>query len=197
VTWNFRGQDPPRLPLSPSERRDSIRTEARLRTVGDSLVRTGVSREQVDRVVGNIRSGGGGGGFGGRGGGRGGGGDDTPPGTFVERPAEGAARGGGGGARGAAGGGGRAGGGGARGGGGQGAGEISDGELTQTILSAVSGGGRGGRGGRRGGGGLFPSRTAGNAALADPGDYTVTLTIGGQTLTQRLRVERAPTAPTR
>ena len=191
VTWNFRGQDPPRLPLSPSERRDSMRAEARLRTVGDSLVRTGVSREQVDRVIGNLRTAGAGlAGFGGRGGG-GRGGRGGAPGEFVERPAEGPARGGGPGARGA---GGRAGGGGARGGG---EGELSDAQLTQTIFGAVRGGG-GGRGGRRGGGGgLFPSRSAGTAALAAPGDYTVTLTVGGQTLTQRLRVEHAATAPTR
>lgn len=53
------------------------------------------------------------------------------------------------------------------------------GEIGQR-LSAFSGGG-GGRGGFGGGGG---------APLMPPGDYLVTLSVGGQTFTQKLRVER-------
>ncbi|NUQ12131.1 MAG: hypothetical protein HUU26_07390, partial [Gemmatimonadaceae bacterium] len=44
----------------------------------------------------------------------------------------------------------------------------------------------GGAGGRGGGGGFG----GGAAPLAPPGDYLVTLTIGGQTYRQKLRVER-------
>jgi hypothetical protein len=43
----------------------------------------------------------------------------------------------------------------------------------------------GARGGR--GGGFF----GGGGALAKPGDYVVSMTVGGKTLRQRLRVERA------
>jgi hypothetical protein len=127
------------------------------------------------------------------GGGRGGGGRGAPtPGVWVDRPGEGDIVGGRGG--------GRAGGaaagafdefpGGAealaillrpRGappfaGRGGGAGEIA------LRLSAFAGGGGGGRGGGGFGGGAAP--------LVAPGDYLVTLTVGGQTYRQKLRVER-------
>ncbi len=92
VSWNLRGQAE-RLPLSPSERRDSLATERRLAQVADSLVAAGSDRAQVDSAVAQLRSGGGGG-FGGGGGGRGG---ATPTSRgFVERPAEGPAPRGGG-----------------------------------------------------------------------------------------------------
>jgi hypothetical protein len=55
------------------------------------------------------------------------------------------------------------------------------GEIGQR-LSAFGGGGGGGRGGGFGGGGGAP--------LMAPGDYLVTLTVGGQTFRQKLRVER-------
>jgi photosystem II stability/assembly factor-like uncharacterized protein len=175
VTWNFRG-DAEQLPLSASERRDSIATERRLTQVADSLVDAGRDRAEVDRVVENLRSQQGGG-FGGRGGRGGrGGGDDARAGEFVERPAEEPAprqREGG-------------------------AEEPEDESLQQTITRLVRGDTGGGRGfGRFGGGSLFPRRTAGPAPIAEPGTYTVTLKIGEGTVTRTLRVERAETAPTR
>ncbi len=182
VAWNLRAPAPPPLPLSPAERRDSIGTERRLAQVRDSLVRAGSRRTQVDSAIAQLRDPPDFGGFGrGGGGGRG----QAASGEFVERPAEGpAGRGGGRGGRGGFAG--------------------PGGELAQDILRLVrpeSSGGRGfGRGGGGGGGGgslLFPRRSGGPAPLAEPGDYTVRLTIGGRALTQPLRVERAPNAPTR
>ena len=66
--------------------------------------------------------------------------------------------------------------------------------MTRLVRPGAGGGG----GGRRGGGGaaLFPRRSE-PAPLADPGEYNVTLTVGGQTLTQKLRVIRGPAAPVR
>jgi hypothetical protein len=200
VTWNLRGRAPARLPLSASERRDSAATERRLAIVIDSLVKAGTDHEQLDRVIATLRRPPQGGGFlgGGRGGGGGegrGGGAGDQPGVFAERPAEGPVPGAGGGRGGPAGGAGPAG----RGEGPAGAGDES---LTQTVLRLVrgqpAGGAFGGGGGGRGGfGSLFPVRTSGVTPWADPGDYTVTLTLGDRTQTQKLRVERAPTAPTR
>ncbi|MGH7554138.1 MAG: WD40/YVTN/BNR-like repeat-containing protein, partial [Longimicrobiales bacterium] len=193
--WNFRGRTPPSLALSPSERRDSITTERRLAVVIDSLVRAGTSRETLDRAVAQLRAPADQGGGGGRGGGGRGGAGGGGRGGFQERPAEGAAGG--------------------RGGGGFEGAEEADpatASLTQTITRLVrpgqagggrggggggGGGGRGGGGRGGGGGGLFPRRPGGTAPLATPGEYTVTLTLGNRTVTQRLRVDRAPTAPTR
>lgn len=173
VTWNLRGQAE-QLPLSPSEKRDSIATERRLAEVVDSLEAAGTDREELAEAVEQLRSGGGGG-FGGFG--RGGSGDSDDPTAFVERPAEGPAPRASEGGRGARGGGGGA-------------------SLTQTIVRAVRG--DQGRGGRRFGGfNLFPRRTAGPAPLADPGTYTVTLTVGGETLSAPLEVERTQSAPER
>jgi hypothetical protein len=182
VYWNFRGRAQP-LPLSVSERRDSVATERRLTQVVDSLARAGRSREELDRAVAQLRSAAGQAeGFGGRGGG-GGRGAGEGAGAFVERPAEGQA------------GGGRGGGGGPEGARAGGAGGES---LNQLITRLVRPGSGGGGGGRRGGGGaaLFPRRSE-PAPLADPGEYNVTLTVGGQTLTQKLRVIRGPAAPVR
>ena len=177
VTWNLRGEAET-LPLSPSERRDSVAIEARLSVVVDSLVAAGKPKQDVERTVERLRSPPAGGGFGGGGGGGGG----LPPasaGEFVERPAEGAApdpeRAGPGG----------------RGGG-------DEPSLQQEILRLVRGSAQGGRGRGRGGPpGLFPRRTAGAPPLAEPGTYTVTLTVGERTLSQSLRVERSETAPGR
>jgi hypothetical protein len=186
VHWNFRGESAD-LPLSPSERRDSIATERRLAAVSDSLIRAGTERAAVERAVAQLRGGeeGGAGGRGGRGGGGGGGAEGTvvrAGGEWPDRPAEGAARGGGGGGR-----------------GGQGGGQQSEeGNVVQTITRLVRGepAGGGGRGGFGGSGSLFPRRSAGPAPLADPGQYTVVLTVGGRTFTQPLRVERGSAAPT-
>lgn len=198
VAWNFRGRAVPvRVALGPSQLRDSTNIVRRIAAVFDSVGRAGtVPQASLDRMktallAGNIGAGGGRGGGGGGGGGRG----AAVPGGWVERPGEGEIVGGRGG---------RAGGGGAgaadpfaefpggaealaillrpRGappfaGRGGGAGEIAQ------RLSAFTGGGGGGRGG---GGGFGGSA----APLAPPGDYLVTLTVGGQTYRQKLRVER-------
>jgi photosystem II stability/assembly factor-like uncharacterized protein len=201
VSWNFRGRAPEPLPLSPSERRDSIATDRRLTQVADSLFRAGTPKDQVDRAVATLRGDGGGegggfqfGGGGGRGGGGGGGRGGAPAG-WVERPAEGAA-------------GGRGGGGGGGGRGGAGAEQQAEtpaaqaANLVQEIARLVRGqpaGGGGGRGGRGGGGGanLFPRRGGGQPPLVEPGNYTVTLRIGDRVLTQTLVVQRGPAAPER
>jgi hypothetical protein len=171
AVWNLRG-DADELPLSPSERRDSINTERRLAEVTDSLVKAGTPQADVDRAVEQLR-GGGGNAFGGRGGGRGGQAQET---GWVDRPAEGQAGGGRGGF-----------------GGGRAGAQNLSGQIMQ-LVRGESGGGRG----RRGfGGGLFPRRTAGPAPMAAPGVYTISMTVGGQTLTQKLTVRNAATAPTR
>jgi len=181
ATWNLRG-NAQTLPLSPSEQRDSISTERRLAQVTDSLVRAGTAKADVDSAVSQLRTAGqGGAGFGG---GRGGGGQQARPGTFVERPGEGPA--------------GRSGG--AGGAGGPGGGQAGGAQnLSQRILQLVrpQTGGRGGRGGFGGGAALFPRRTAGPAPMAAAGEYTVSLTVGGRTLTQKLVVRSTETAPTR
>jgi photosystem II stability/assembly factor-like uncharacterized protein len=169
VTWNLRGQARP-IPLSPSERRDSIAIEARLTFVVDSLAEAGGDRAEIDSVVAVLRESAQGGGFAFGGGGGGG------SGAWQERPGEG---------RPTAGGGGRGGFGGA----------AAAGSLQQNIIRLVRGSPSGrGRGRFGGGGGLFPSRSD-PAPLAEPGTYTVTLTVGERTFTQELRVDRSESAP--
>ena len=169
ATWNLMGQGEV-LPKSPSELRDSIAVEKRLAFVVDSLAEAGTDRDELDRMVEQLRQApaAGGGGFGGGGGGGGGGVVST---TFVERAAEGRATAGGGG----------------RGG-------TTEPSLQQLITNLVRGtqSGRGRRGG--GGGGLFPSRSE-PAPMAEPGSYTVIMRIGDQTFTQPLRVDRSHNAP--
>jgi hypothetical protein len=198
VYWNFRGRATPvRVALGPAQLRDSTNVARRITTIFDSLGRVGtVPQASLDRMknallTGQVAAGGRGGGGGGRG---------AAPTGWVDRPGEGTEVIGGRGGAGGAGGGGRAGGagndplaefpGGAealaillrpRGappfaGRGGGAGEIAQ------RLSAFSGGGGGGRGGGGFGGGAAP--------LADVGDYVISLTVGGQTYRQKLRVER-------
>jgi hypothetical protein len=203
VSWNLRGRTPPPLALSPSERRDSINTERRLAAVTDSLVKAGSAKDQVDRVIAQLRSGSqgtAGGGRGGRGGGGGGGGGGrgAASGAWVARAGESPApqQGGRGGGAGGAGGGAAAGdpegeGGGGRGqGGGQGGGDPLAANIMRLVRGEPQGGRGGGGGGGGGGGALFPRRPGGQAQLAQPGEYTVTLTVGGQTLTQKLRIEK-------
>ncbi|HEX6315507.1 MAG TPA: hypothetical protein VFZ73_11635, partial [Gemmatimonadaceae bacterium] len=196
VYWNFRGRaEPVRVALGPSQLRDSTNLARRITSVFDSIGRAGtVPQASVDRMKnallsGNIAA------AGGRGGGGGGGRGAPTPTGWVDRPGEGTEP---------IGRGGRAGGGGGAGpadpfadfpggaealavllrprgapafaGRGGGAGEIAQ------RLSAFSGGGGGGRGGGGFGGGAAP--------LAPPGDYLVTLRVGGQTYRQKLRVER-------
>ncbi len=129
ATWNLRGESTP-LPLSPSERRDSVAMDKRLAHVADSLVAEGLDRGEVDEAVARLRAGGAGfGGFGGFGGG-----SSVGVAEFEERPAEGNPS--------------------------PGLPEEEDDEPTvqQRIVQAVRGDTGGRR--RFGGGGLFPSRSA-------------------------------------
>ncbi len=177
VTWNLRAPAPPPPALSPSERRDSVSAERRLVQVRDSLVRSGQRRTLVDSAIALLRDPPGGGGRGGGGGGRG-----QEAAQFQERPAEGPAGRGGGRGRG-------------------GAFSGPAGDLAQDILRLVRtdlAGGRGfGRGGFGGSSPLFPRRSGGPAPLAEPGDYTVAMTVDGRTHTRTLRLETTPTAPSR
>jgi hypothetical protein len=163
VTWNLRGQAQP-IPLSPSERRDSIAIVARVHEVADSLVEAGEDREQVDGAVERLLSRSGGfGGFGG-----GGGGEGLPftrDGEFVERPAEGGPIEAGG-----------------------------DDQSLQQRISQIVRPTEGRRRFRRGGGSLLPGRSE-PAAMAEPGRYTVTLTVDGETYVQRVDVGWALSAP--
>lgn len=198
VTWNFRGRAVPvRVALGPAQLRDSTNLARRITAVFDSVGRAGtVPQASLDRMKNALLAGtiGAAAGRGGGGGGRG----AAQPTGWVARPGEGTEVIGG---RGRGGGGGGGAGatdplaefpGGAEGlamllrprgappfaGRGGGAGEIGQ------RLSAFSGGGGGGRGG--GGGGFG----GGAGPLALPGDYVVTLQVGGQTYRQKLRVER-------
>ncbi len=186
VTWNFRGRPAPvTTTLSRSQVRDSTNVARRVNAILDSVVAAGsLSRAAADSLKTSMLGGGtAGGGRGGRGGG---GGRGAEPQGWVARPGEGDVVSGRGG----------------RGGGtsvydrfpggadalaallrprgappftgrGGGAGEVA------MRLSALTGGG-GGRGGFGGGGG----------SVMPPGDYLVTLTVGGQSYRQKLRVER-------
>jgi hypothetical protein len=164
ITWNFRGEAPPRPPLSPSERRDSIQQDRRLTVVVDSMIGAGAERAAVERVAEQIRSGAagarafGGGGFGGGAGSR----------AWIDRPGETPPTE-------------------PRAGGGRGGFGGPDAQLMRDMNRLVRGETGFGGGGGFGGG---PQ-----AALADPGTYTVHLVLPGRTLTTRLRVERAPGYP--
>ncbi|MDE2984210.1 MAG: hypothetical protein OXU69_05845 [Gemmatimonadota bacterium] len=165
LTWNMRGPAPEAEPLSPSERRDSIRIAERARVVADSLVEVGWDEEPLRRMIGVFTGesspqsvfGGFGGGFGG------GGGQGRDPEAFRERPGE-STRGGG-----------------RRGGGRRGAPNFNQmRELAELIRPGVGMGGV--FGGRRGGGG--------QGEPVEPGRYTVTVRIGDLELTRTLVVER-------
>jgi len=88
VTWSFQGKRPPAAPLSPSQRRDSIQAVQKLDAVFDSLKATGMNARMLDNVKerylsGNTREL-----FRSFGGGGRGGAQQT---GFVERPGESAA----------------------------------------------------------------------------------------------------------
>ena len=167
VTWNMRGPAPPREPLAPSERRDSIEVAERAREVADSLIEAGWDEEPLRRMVGLFTGESSPqavfGGAGGRFGGFGGGGQSADPEAFRERPGE-SMRGGG-----------------RRGGGGGGPDFNQMRELSELIRPGMGMGGLFGRG--RGGGG-------GQGDLVESGTYTVTVKIGDRELTQTLVVER-------
>ncbi|HEX9109587.1 MAG TPA: hypothetical protein VF832_20235 [Longimicrobiales bacterium] len=180
--WNLRVRQAPKV-LSVSEKRDSVLAARRIAVLTDSLVKAGWSRMTIQRVAEQILSGGRSGDFGSRGGAGG-----PVAGTFVERPAESPARRAGApGAPGAAG---------AAPGAEAAQGEGQEGgtggfeqlrEFSDLVRAALPPGSSiGARGGFFGGQG--PS-------MAPAGDYTVALTVGGKTLTTKLRVERGATAP--
>jgi hypothetical protein len=183
VSWNFRGRPLPAPPLSPAQARDSARQAQRIIAVLDSLEKDGgIPANTIAMARNAIAQGpagmqglmGGGGGFGG--GGFGGGaaarvrndrpGETRPTPSF---PTAGAAAGGRGG---------------------QGAEPAEAGGIQQVFaamreaipdFNPFGGGGRGGRGG-------------GQAPLVESGNYRVTLTAGGRTMTQLLRVEKLASA---
>jgi Sortilin, neurotensin receptor 3, len=165
VTWNYRGKQPPAEPLGPAARRDSIQMAERREFVFDSLSKAGtLPAPMAERIRTMLASGDTQGLFAmfGRGGGGGGG---ARPGGFNARPAESPLRG-------------------QRGGGAPGgAGQMDQGMMSQLfdLLRPP---------GRRGGFGAFFGRRRGGGNLAEPGDYLVSMTVGGKTYTQKLRVER-------
>ncbi|MFL5606043.1 MAG: WD40/YVTN/BNR-like repeat-containing protein [Gemmatimonadaceae bacterium] len=182
VVWDFRGRPVPRAPLSPSQRRDSVERAQRASFVIDSLEKAGTSRpvtETLRRLAsGSVDAAGL---F--RGGARGSGGTG---GAWVARPGEGAFVGAGGARE-------------------QGEGASAAGGEQSPIeaLNAFPGGTealtelfqipgrppeRGGLGTVFGGGGGGRGRNA--APVVASGDYLVTLTVGGRTYKQLLRVER-------
>jgi len=178
ATWDLKAKPPTPTPLTPAGRRDSLITARKLEHVFDSLETAGVAPKAVletvrehyeNGTIGELfqraQSGGGGGG------------------RFAERPGEsplpkhdrhdasdstkkkaGAA------AAGA-----------------EGGAEGEEGAVSQEVLSQVSGAVRASKalpGGGFGGGGR-------NTGLVESGDYLVTMTVGGATQRQVLRVEKA------
>ncbi|MEP7066997.1 MAG: hypothetical protein ABI889_13255, partial [Gemmatimonadota bacterium] len=177
VTWDMKAKAPKPTPLTPAGRRDSLVTARKLDHVFDSLAAAGVAPKPVlenvrehyeNGTVGELfaQLSGGGGGGGGR------------PGKFAERPgesplpkhhgaaADSAKKGGAPSANG---------------------GESEDeGGVTQEVLSQVSSAVRASK--AIPGGGFFGGR---NAALVESGDYLVTMSVGGTTQRQVLRVEKS------
>ena len=182
VTWDFRGRPVARAPLSPSQRRDSVERAQRSAFVIDSLEKAGTARPVIETLrrlaSGSIdaaalfRSGN-----------RGGAGTG---GAWVARPGEGSFVGAG-----------------ATREQGEGAGAAAEQSPIET-LNAFPGGtealtelfqmpgrpperGNGGFAAFFGGGG---GRRGASAPVVQSGDYLVTLTIGGRTYKELLRVER-------
>ncbi|HXM37897.1 MAG TPA: hypothetical protein VN908_04460 [Gemmatimonadales bacterium] len=211
VVWNFQGKQPPPITLSPSQKRDSVWLVARINFVFDSLAKAGGNAQMLDPIKAALlaadvqglaqRFGFGGGGPGGGGGGGFGG---TPAtGRFVERPGETTPRAPAPGGAAPApppapAGEGTEGGeaapdasflgqlatllrrpGQGAGGGGGGGGFGALGFVAQTFGRApITGGGGGGFGG------------LGGAPIVATGDYLVSITVDGKTLSRVLRVER-------
>jgi hypothetical protein len=161
VTWNFRGEQPPTPPPSPYQKKEQERLAQRAQVVADSLKQAGWSEMFLNRMMGVIRG-------------------------EVSRDQAFAMFGGGGG-------------GGGFGGGtrdpeafqerpgetppGSSAGGVDFGQM-RTLAELVNPGG--------GMNALFRrfSGTGGQAPLAAPGTYTVTLKVGDKTYTRPLLVER-------
>jgi hypothetical protein len=159
VYWNLLGRRPPRPPLTPAGRRDSIMLATRIDRVIDSLVAAGgVERPALDSAKTTILSGGFGG-FGGGGGGAGGSEPGVP--AFRPRPGEGptvstSPQGGGA----AAGGG---------GGGGTAAGQIAQGLGGFQAMQAL----------------MPPPSPQPNA---EPGDYVVVVNVAGKVMKQKFKL---------
>jgi len=166
VYWNFRGQAPPAPELSPSARRDSIRNIQRIEHVFDSLAQNSdIPETSLTRMKDQMLSGDTQGMFRGFGGA---GGRGQQQGTgFQERPGESQPR-----QAGAAGGQ-------ARGGQGQPGGGAMDRDLMRLIMRIIRPSGQRGFGGG-----------AGQAPLVGTGDFLVTITVDGVTMSQVLRVEQ-------
>jgi photosystem II stability/assembly factor-like uncharacterized protein len=174
LNWNLRPRQVSTTgPLSPSERRDSLVTMRRVDGVADSLIASGLNDAVVRRAVSVLKgepqipqammqamqtAAGGG---------------QQPASVWNDRPGETSPGQAGGGFGGAAGGGGRGG---------------ANAELQQALAAFRAAGVPGMPGVQLGGG--FGGGGFGGAAAApvDSGEYTVTVTIDGRTLTQKLRV---------
>jgi hypothetical protein len=174
VTWGYQGRPAPAVALTGAALRDSILQARHVAVALDSIEKAGtVPKAALDMIRRNLEGGAqgmqqmarafgfGGGGGGGRGG-------PAQPGRWVERPAEQSVSAGGRGPGGA---------------GGQAAGEGAAAGLDQsdlfTVMRAL--GVTGGGGGRGFGGG---------GSVVSTGDYLVSMTVDGNTMRQKLRVER-------
>ena len=163
VTWDFRGKQPPAIALGPAARRDSIQFMRRVDVVFDSLAKAGMNEMFLNRMRRGLESGDIRGLFRQFGGF---GGERAGGGRFVERPAESGGRG-------------------ARGGpGGPGAPDMS---VMQEIMRRLRPGTEG-FGFFRG----LPFLSRRPAEPVETGDYLVSLTVDGKTMSQVLRVEREP-----
>jgi photosystem II stability/assembly factor-like uncharacterized protein len=165
VRWNFQGEAPDAVAeLSPAERRDSLRTFNTVKAVADSLVEhEGVEREVMDRIMETVASGDRQRMFGffGGGGGGGRGGDNLRPGETPVVASDAGAQGGP-----AAGG--------AQSGGAQSAMRQLFGALRQRGM----------------GFNVFNRQGGPEAPLAEPGTYTVSMTVGDVTRSVPLEVTR-------
>ena len=193
VFWNFQGKTPPPVALSPSQKRDSAWLVARINVVFDSLVKAGGNAQQLDPIkalllAGDVQAvaqrfglgGGGGGGGGGRFSERPG---ETPtraPSAIANLPAAGSESG-------------------------ESSDAAPDASFLQTLGTLLRRSGQTGGGGGGGGGGLgFVAQAFGRPAPTfgggggggggtppvSTGDYLVTITVDGKTLSRVLRVER-------
>ena len=211
VVWNFAGRQPAPIALSPSQRRDSAWTVRRVEFVTDSMIKAGGNEQMLTAIkqgllAGDIQSLAERFGFGGGGGGGGGGNQPTvrAGAAFVERPGETPARAAGAGAAGG-------GTGGATSESSEGADAAPDAAFVTQLAGLLrrpgqTGGGGGGFGGLglvvqairgptppgAGGGGGGGGFGGGGAPPVSAGDYQVSITLDGKTLTRGLRVERAP-----
>jgi photosystem II stability/assembly factor-like uncharacterized protein len=206
VTWNFQGRPPAPVALSPSQKRDSVWLVARINFVFDSLTKAGTNVPMLGPIKDALLAGDVQGlaqrfGFGGGGGGGGGGAGAFTAARFVERPGETTPR-----APGAAAGPAAA----QQQEGGESGESAPDpsflGQLGNLLRRPGQGGGGGGFGGfgalnfvaqafgrapvTGGGGGGFGGGGAGGPPVVASGDYRVSITVDGKTLSRALRVER-------